>query len=83
MVKQNTKILRNPDLQSTFGLSKSSIRNRILDGLIPPPISLGYRAVGWLESECLSVLSAMAAGKSKDQIKHLVLDLVKQRKESL
>ncbi len=44
-------ILRLPVTKSRTGLSKSSIYLRIANGEFPAPISLGGRAVGWLEHE--------------------------------
>jgi prophage regulatory protein len=80
--KYQPRILRRPETQTIFGLAKGTIRNRIIDGLLPPPIDLGGRAVGWIESECLIVLEAMIAGKPQEQIKALVQELIKQRKQA-
>jgi prophage regulatory protein len=44
-------ILRLPAVMASIGLSRSSIYLRISEGTFPKPISLGGRAVGWLESE--------------------------------
>jgi prophage regulatory protein len=44
-------ILRLPAVMANIGLSRSSIYLRISEGTFPKPISLGGRAVGWLESE--------------------------------
>lgn len=44
-------ILRLPAVKSRTGLSRSTIYLRITKGTFPTPISLGDRAVGWLESE--------------------------------
>jgi len=46
-----TKILRLPEVKARTGLARSSIYLRISEGRFPRPISLGDRAVGWLESE--------------------------------
>lgn len=45
------KILRLPEVTNRTGLSRSTIYSRIQDGTFPKPISLGDRAVGWLEGE--------------------------------
>ena len=45
------RILRLPSVRERTGLSRSSIYLRISEGRFPKPISLGERAVGWLESE--------------------------------
>lgn len=44
-------ILRLPNVLGRTGLSRSTVYKRITDGRFPPPISLGGRAVGWIESE--------------------------------
>jgi len=44
-------ILRLPAVKDRTGLSRSSIYLRISNNEFPAPISLGGRAVGWLESE--------------------------------
>jgi prophage regulatory protein len=45
------RILRFPSVRDTVGLSHSTIYSRIAEGTFPKPVSLGGRAVGWLESE--------------------------------
>lgn len=45
------KILRLPALKEYTGLSRSTIYLRISEGRFPKPISLGSRAVGWIEAE--------------------------------
>ena len=45
------RILRLPLVRERTGLSRSSIYLRIAEGRFPKPVSLGARAVGWLESE--------------------------------
>lgn len=44
-------ILRLPSVKSRTGLSRSSIYLRISEGNFPKPISLGGRAVGWIEAD--------------------------------
>jgi len=44
-------ILRLPTVKDRTGLSRSTIYLRISEGTFPKPISLGSRAVGWIESE--------------------------------
>ena len=45
------KIIRLPEVKSKTGLSRSSIYLRMSNGKFPQSISLGSRAVGWLESD--------------------------------
>jgi len=44
-------ILRLKDLLQRIRLSRSTIYVKIAAGEFPPPIALGLRAVGWLESD--------------------------------
>lgn len=46
-----TAILRLPTVKARTGLSRSTIYLRISEGSFPKPISLGGRAVGWIEAE--------------------------------
>lgn len=46
-----TRILRLNDVKEKTGLSRSSIYAFVKEGKFPKPISLGDRAVGWIESE--------------------------------
>ena len=46
-----TTILRLPTVKNRTGLSRSTIYLRISMGTFPAAISLGGRAVGWIESE--------------------------------
>ncbi|WP_020162385.1 helix-turn-helix transcriptional regulator [Cycloclasticus pugetii] len=45
------KVLRLPEIKSRTGLSRSTIYLRISRGEFPESISLGGRAVGWLEED--------------------------------
>jgi len=51
-------VLRLPLVKARTGLSRSTIYLRIAEGSFPKPVSLGDRAVGWLESEIESWLSS-------------------------
>lgn len=46
-----TKFLRLPSVIERTGLSRSTIYQRISENRFPKPVSLGSRAVGWLEEE--------------------------------
>ena len=46
-----TRLLRLPEVQARTGLSRSTIQVRRVEGRFPRPVSLGARAVGWIESE--------------------------------
>lgn len=44
-------ILRLPAVKARTGLSRSTIYLRVSEGSFPAPVSLGDRAVGWIEAE--------------------------------
>ncbi len=44
-------ILRLPHVKIRTGLSRSTIYLRVSEGTFPKPITLGPRAVGWIEAE--------------------------------
>ena len=46
-----TRFLRRPEVTARTGLSRSTIYVRLDQGCFPRPVSLGSRAVGWIEGE--------------------------------
>ena len=50
-LKMAHTILRLPAVKASTGLSRSTIYLRVAQGTFPRPVSLGGRAVGWLEAE--------------------------------
>ena len=44
-------ILRRKQVEARTGLSRSTIYARIKAGTFPAPVSLGPRAVGWIEDD--------------------------------
>lgn len=65
-------IIRLSSLQTILGLSRSSIYNQISLGILPKPISIGVRAVGWLDYEITEIIDARINGASEHIIKELV-----------
>jgi prophage regulatory protein len=54
MTKQQTtpkRLMRLPEVKRITGLSKSSIYDRMNEGIFPKSVPLGGRTVGWVESE--------------------------------
>lgn len=47
----SNKIIRLPAVKEKTGISRSSIYLRMSKGEFPKSISLGDRAIGWLESD--------------------------------
>ena len=54
-------MLRFPTVKARTGLSRSTIDLRISRGTFPSPVSLGGRAVGWIEAEVHAWLTARIA----------------------
>ena len=79
--QSEVQIFRLPEVTSLSGMAKSSWYDRVRKGLLPQPVSLGGRAVGWVASEVNAVLKAMIRGDNEEKIKALVIELTKQRKE--
>ncbi len=50
-INMTNSILRLPAVKTRTGLSRSTIYLRISKNEFPAPISLGGRAVGWVESD--------------------------------
>jgi len=60
------KILRLPTVKDLTGLSRSTIYLRISKNEFPSPISLGGRAVGWVEADINNWLAEkIEAGRAK------------------
>jgi prophage regulatory protein len=81
-VSKPYRILRSPAVGAITGESKSTRYNRIAQGLLTTPISLGPRSVGWPEHEVQAIVAARIAGKTEDDIKALVVSLMSARKNA-
>lgn len=66
----NKRILRRKQVENRTGLSRSTIYLRIQEGTFPRPISLGTRAVGWLEHEIDEWLGACIENRDCSQTVH-------------
>ena len=72
-------ILRLKDVQARIQLSRSSIYSKMAAGDFPAPISLGRRAVGWLESEVTSWIRSRVVSSRKDWFKRTPTTTVQHR----
>jgi prophage regulatory protein len=73
-------ILRRPAVSRALGRSRSATYLDIQQGLMTPPVAIGLRAVGWPDSEVNALVAARIAGKSDDDIRALVIELLAARK---
>ena len=60
-----TTILRLPTVKARTGLSRSTIYLRVAEGTFPDSVSLGGRAVGWVEEEVNDWLAKRIAASRK------------------
>jgi prophage regulatory protein len=60
-----TVIQRLPTVKARTGLSRSTIYLRISEGRFPKPVSLGGRAVGWVEEEITDWLNQQIEASRK------------------
>lgn len=61
------RLIKLKDVMSNTGLGRSTIYKYIAEGMFPKPVSLGARAVAWVESE----------------VEDWILDKVEQRDASI
>lgn len=73
------RIVRLNDVVEQIGVSKSQYQKLRNCGIAPPAISLGERAVGYLEHEIQAFIKAKAVGMSDEEIKSLISALIKCR----
>ncbi len=69
---------RRPWETSLTPFCRATTYARIQDGTYPPPVKIG-RMSAWLDREMEAVNEALIQGKSDDEIRQLVADLVAKR----
>ncbi|MGR8933527.1 MAG: helix-turn-helix transcriptional regulator [Gammaproteobacteria bacterium] len=68
-------LIRRPAVEQSTGLTRSTIYRRIKSGLFVKPVSIGGDRVAWNAHEVAAINAARIAGKSDDEIRHLVAEL--------
>ena len=76
-------LLRKPQVLDSLGIKRSTLQNRINEGLFPPPIQIGGRSIAWTNQEVDTIVKSYIAGKTPDEIRFTVKQLVHQRHEVL
>ena len=76
---QTFTIKRAKDARGQFGIAQSTFYEWITRGLMPPGIALGWRSVGWPAHELDAIAAARIAGKTEDQLRELVRELIAAR----
>ena len=72
--------IKKPEALKLTATSHSTFYKRIQEGLLPPSVVLGANSVAYPLHEIDAVNRARLAGKSDDEIRELVSELIKQRK---
>lgn len=62
------KLLRLPDVQERFPMSRAYIYAEISRGRFPKPVPIGIRAVAWRESEIEAVIESRARQGNKPEL---------------
>lgn len=81
--RKHLRFRRRKQIEADTGMPRSTLYDAIRRGVWPPPIRLGANSVAWLDHESQAVIAARAAGKSDDQIRGLVKELVAARSEAI
>lgn len=79
--KHTISFLRKADVTHRLKVCRNTLRSMISDGMFPPSVPIGPRAVGFIEYEVEQTLDAMISGSSTAEIKALVRALVLKRKD--
>lgn len=73
-------IHRLPAVTAASADARSTVYARIKQGLWTPPIKWGPRASGWPAHEVDALIRARIAGKTDDEMRALVKDLIAARR---
>jgi predicted DNA-binding transcriptional regulator AlpA len=76
-------IERKADVLDRLGLSRTTLHNKIQNGLWVPPISLGARAVGFIKHETDELLTAHINGYTPTELRKLACKLIEDAKNCL
>jgi prophage regulatory protein len=79
---QLLKAIKKPEIEAITKYGNTAQFEKIREGLLTPYFNLGKRCVCLFEHECITIVAARAAGKSDDEIRQIVKELVKQRETS-
>ena len=74
------KLMRLPDVLAAYGAKRPTLYAHMAEGLFPKPVKLGAKFAAWPSDELAVVINARIAGKTPDEIKALVVELMAARK---
>ena len=78
-VQKVVPLLRLPSVLQATGVGRTTLYERIRDGLFTPPVKLGARASAWPANEVQACNEAIIKGSDTHAIKELVAQLVERR----
>lgn len=78
-IEKVVPLLRLPSVLQATGVGRTTLYERIKDGLFTPPIKLGARASAWPAYEVQECNYALIKGSDAEEIKGLVARLVQNR----
>jgi prophage regulatory protein len=79
-MEQLIKLIKLPEVMDATGDGRSTHYNKIHKGLMVPPVRLGANSGAYPQHEIALINVARIAGKTDDEIRQLVTDLVAARK---
>lgn len=77
---QAVQMKRKPEVIRATGRGHASLYNDISNGLMTQPVRIGAQSVAWPDYEVDAINRARIAGKSDDEVRHLVVELHAKRK---
>ena len=80
---QKITLLKLKEVSQLTTLSRSSIYNKISEGTFPKQVSLGERAVAFINTEIIEWVNAKIQGKNAEELIALVINLTAQRQHLL
>ncbi|WP_010465945.1 helix-turn-helix transcriptional regulator [Acidovorax radicis] len=79
-VEKVVPLLRLPSVLQATGVGRTTLYERIKDGLFTPPIKLGVRASAWPANEVQAFNDAAIRGFRQEEVKSLVSALMQSRR---
>ncbi len=68
----SNRILRFPEVSARTGLSRSRLYHAMAQGVFPRSISIGNRAIGWVETEVDAWVDAcIESSRKKQELSHV------------
>ena len=77
-----TEMLRFKAVTQATGYPRGTVYEHIKRGTFPKPVAMGMRTAAWPRYEVEKIVQARIAGKSDDEIRALVYQLMERRKQA-